>query len=43
MRDETYGLLGLDIVGVGGHWVGGLDLLLDDGRHFEAIPISTHP
>jgi hypothetical protein len=42
MRDGTYGLLGLDIVGVGGHWVRGLDLLLDDGRHLEAVTVSTH-
>jgi hypothetical protein len=33
----TYWLLSLDAVGAGGHWLWGLDLLLDNliGRHFE--------
>jgi len=30
---RAYGLLGSDVVGVGGHGLRGLDLLLDDGRH----------
>jgi hypothetical protein len=29
----AYGLLGGDALGVGGHGLRGLDLLLDDGRH----------
>ena len=32
--DKTYGLLGLDAVGVGGH-LDGLAGLLGDGRHFD--------
>lgn len=34
---DTYWLLDLDVGGLGGHWLRGLDLLLDNGcgRHGE--------
>lgn len=31
--EMAYGLLSGDALGVGGHGLRGLDLLLDDGRH----------
>jgi hypothetical protein len=36
-REGAYGLLGCDGGDVGGHGLGGLDLLLDDGRHLRGL------
>ncbi len=33
----AYGLSDLDVAGAGGHGLRGLDLLFDDGRHFERL------
>lgn len=39
----AYGLLGGNALGVGGHGLGGLDLLLDDGRHLCSSVLCTSP
>jgi len=39
---SAYGLLGSDVRGIGGHGLGGLNLLLDNGRHLPLDQYSTH-
>ena len=40
-RKLTYWLLDFDVIGIDGHWLRGLDLLLDDGRHLSAVSVSA--
>jgi len=37
--EGPYGLLGSDVIGVSGHGLRGLDLLLDDGRHLLVLEL----
>jgi len=39
---SAYGLLGSEVRGIGGHGLGGLNLLLDNGRHLPLDQYSTH-